>query len=162
MKLKAYHKIVMFYGNALHIPSSANWVAANVDGRIKAYVEEPHISHGFWEAETGAIWSIDADTKFEDENWKDTLTHCPQDQRWMIEAAAILKTAVNLLTDNKPAFAGACLQAVADRIALAAQKTRTEVSQVYREFLQHGAPMLEKDSYAELRLRSRVFSKSAS
>ena len=96
MKLKAYHKIVMFYGNALHIPSSANWVAANVDGRIKAYVEEPHISHGFWEAETGAIWSIDADTKFEDENWKDTLTHCPQDQRWMIEAAAELRQAWNL------------------------------------------------------------------
>lgn len=96
MKLSNKYKIALFYGNALHIPSSANWVAANVDGRIKAFVEEPHVSHGFWEAETGAIWSIDADTKFGDENWKDTLTHCPHDQRWMIEAVAELVQAWNL------------------------------------------------------------------
>lgn len=96
MKLKIPYKTVMFYGNALHIPSSANWVAANTDGRIKAYVEEPHVSHGFWEAETEATWSIDASAKLEDENWKDTLTYCPQDQRWMIEAAAELEQAWNL------------------------------------------------------------------
>ena len=100
MKLKTPYKTVMFYGNALHIPSSANWVAANTDGRIKAYVEEPHVSHGFWEAETGAIWSIDASTKFGDENWKNTLTYCPRDQQWMIEAAAKLDQAWDLHTDG--------------------------------------------------------------
>ena len=98
MYIKTRYKTAMFYGNALHIPSSANWVVANTDGRIKAYVEEPHVSHGFWEAETGAIWSIDASAKLEDENWKDTLTHCPHDQKWMIESAAELAQAWNLYT----------------------------------------------------------------
>lgn len=94
--------------------------------------------------------------------WKQSLHECVADERWMIEAAAVLKTAVNLLTDKNNAAHDAVLQMVADHIALAAQKALTEVSQVYCEFLQHGAPMLEKDSYAELRLRTRVFSKSAS
>lgn len=58
MILETHHKTVMFYGNVLRIPRSASWIAANADGRIKAFVEEPHASYCFWEAEIGAIWSL--------------------------------------------------------------------------------------------------------
>lgn len=45
MKLKTHHKTVMFYGNVLQIPDSANWIAAFPSGRIAAFVEKPFYNH---------------------------------------------------------------------------------------------------------------------
>ena len=171
MQLLTRFKTVVFYGNILRIPTEVQYIAADAAGTVWGFEHKPFISttrpDTFTAARDGRRILLGAAVKWSakeiaDTVWKQSLHECVADERWMIEAAAILKTAVNLMTDNKPAFAGACLQAAADRIALAAQKTLTEVSQVYREFLQHGAPMVEKDSYAELRLRTRVFSKPVS
>lgn len=96
MILETHHKTVMFYGNVLRIPSRANWIAANADGRIKAFVEEPHASYCFWEADAGAIWSLDARMIFEGDSWNDTLVYCPSDQQWMFEVAVKLEQAHTL------------------------------------------------------------------
>lgn len=167
MQLLTRFKTVVYYGNILRIPTEIQYIAADAGGTVWGFEHEPFISTArpdtFSAARDGRRILLGATVTWSAKEaahaaWKQSIHECVADERWMIEAAAILKTAVNLMTDNKPAFAGACLQAVADRIALVAQKTLSEVSQVYREFLQHGAPMLEKDSYAELRLRTKVFS----
>nr|DAD83130.1 MAG TPA: hypothetical protein [Podoviridae sp. ctlpi2] len=171
MQLLTRFKTVVFYGNILRIPTEVQYIAADAKGTVWGFEHKPFISTArpdtFTAARDGRRILLGAAVKWSTKEaantaWKQSLHECVADERWMIEAAAVLKTAVNLMTDNKPAFAGACLQAVADRIALAAQKNPywgiASLSQVYREFLQHGAPMLEKDSYAELRLRTRVFS----
>ena len=171
MQLLTRFKTVVFYGNILRIPTEVQYIAADAKGTVWGFEHKPFISTArpdtFSAARDGRRILLGAAVKWSAKEaahaaWKQSIHECVADERWMIEAAAVLKTAVNLLTDKNNAAHDAVLQMVADRIALAAQKTLTEVSQVYREFLQHGAPMLEKDSYAELRLRTRVFSKSAS
>lgn len=96
MKLKTLYKTVMFYGNVLHINVNANWLAVDKDGIITAFTDEPCVIGSVWDVTGGEIWNIDARAKLEDENWKDTLTHCPHDQKWMIEEAAKLEQAWNL------------------------------------------------------------------
>lgn len=96
MKLKTPYKTVMFYGNALRINVNANWLAVDKDGTITAFTDEPCVIGSVWGVTGGEIWNIDARAKLEDENWKDTLTHCPHDQKWMIEEAAKLEQAWNL------------------------------------------------------------------
>lgn len=96
MKLKTPYKTVMFYGNALRINVNANWLAVDKDGTITAFTDEPCVIGSVWDVTGGEIWNIDARAKLEDENWKDTLTHCPHDQKWMIEEAAKLEQAWNL------------------------------------------------------------------
>lgn len=96
MKLKTPYKTVMFYGNALRINVNANWLAVDKDGTITAFTDKPCVIGSVWDVTGGEIWNIDARAKFEDENWKDTLTHCPHDQKWMIEEAAKLEQAWNL------------------------------------------------------------------
>lgn len=96
MKLKTPYKTVMFYGNALRINVNANWLAVDKDGTITAFTDTPCVIGSVWDVTGGEIWNIDARAKFEDENWKDTLTHCPHDQKWMIEEAAKLEQAWNL------------------------------------------------------------------
>lgn len=171
MQLLTRFKTVVFYGNILRIPTEVQYIAADAGGTVWGFEHKPFISTArpdtFSAARDGRRILLGATVKWSAKEaantaWKQSLHECVADERWMIEAAAVLKTAVNLLTDKNNAAHDAVLQMVADRIALAAQKALTEVSQVYCEFLQHGAPMLEKDSYAELRLRTRVFSKSAS
>lgn len=96
MKLNTPYKTVMFYGNALRINVNANWLAVDKDGTITAFTDEPCVIGSVWDVTGGEIWNIDARAKLEDENWKDTLTHCPHDQKWMIEEAAKLEQAWNL------------------------------------------------------------------
>ena len=96
MKLKTPYKTVMFYGNVLRINVNANWLAVDKDGTITAFTDEPCVIGSVWDVTGGEIWNIDARAKLEDENWKDTLTHCPHDQKWMIEEAAKLEQAWNL------------------------------------------------------------------
>lgn len=96
MKLKTPYKTVMFYGNVLHINASANWVAVDEDGTIRAFREEPYADYDNWESSSAAIWCIEPRMNLEDENWKDTLVHCLHDQKWMIEEAAELAQAWNL------------------------------------------------------------------
>lgn len=171
MQLLTRFKTVVFYGNILRIPIEVQYIAADAGGTVWGFEHKPFISttrpDTFSAARDGRRILLGATVKWSAKEaastaWKQSLHECVADERWMIEAAAVLKTAVNLLTDKNNAAHDAVLQMVADRIALAAQKALTEVSQVYCEFLQHGAPMVGKDSYAELRLRTRVFSKSAS
>ena len=100
MKLKTPYKTVMFYGNILRINARANWLAVNEDGTMTAFMEEPHGSYGSWDVKSGAIWNLDARMELEGKDWKDTLTHCPRDQQWMIEAVAKLDQAWDLHTDG--------------------------------------------------------------
>ena len=100
MKLKTPYKTVMFYGNILRINARANWIAVNEDGTMTAFMEEPHVSYGGWDVKSGAIWNLDARMELEGEDWKDTLTYCPRDQKWMIEAASKLEQAWDLHTDG--------------------------------------------------------------
>lgn len=100
MKLKTPYKTVMFYGNILRINARANWIAVNEDGTMTAFMEEPHVSYGVWDVKSGATWSLDARAELGGEDWKDTLTYCPHDQQWMIEAAAKLDQAWDLHTDG--------------------------------------------------------------
>nr|DAR95020.1 MAG TPA: hypothetical protein [Caudoviricetes sp.] len=100
MKLKTPYKTVMFYGNVLHIPARANWLAVDEDGRMSAFMEKPFANYGVWDVKSGAIWSLDARAELGGEDWKDTLTYCPHDQQWMIEAAAKLDQAWDLHTDG--------------------------------------------------------------
>lgn len=105
MKLKTPYKTVMFYGNVLRINVNANWLAVDKDGTITAFTDEPCVIGSVWDVTGGEIWNIDARAKLEDENWKDTLTHCPHDQKWMIEEAAKLEQvwelhATGLLSDK--------------------------------------------------------------
>ena len=100
IRIKDHNKLAMFYGNVLHIPARANWIAVNEDGTMTAFMEEPHVSYGGWDVKSGAIWNLDARMELEGEGWKDTLTYCPHDQQWMIEAAAKLDQAWDLHTDG--------------------------------------------------------------
>ena len=100
MKLKTPYKTVMFYGNVLRINARANWIAVNEGGTMTAFMEEPHVSYGGWDVKSGAIWNLGARMELEGEDWKDTLTYCPRDQQWMIEAAAKLDQAWDLHTDG--------------------------------------------------------------
>ena len=83
MKFKTPYKTVMFYGNVLHIPYTANWIAAFPSGRIAAFMEKPDCNSqdNKWD-NRGTTWSPDVHAEMEDIKWEDTLTYCPQDQGW--------------------------------------------------------------------------------
>ena len=100
MKLKTPYKTVMFYGNVLHIPARANWLAVHEVGRMSAFMEKPFASYGGWDVKTGACWSLDARAELKGKEWKDTLTYCPHDQEWMITAVGKLDVAHLLYGDN--------------------------------------------------------------
>lgn len=124
MQLLTRFKNVVFYGNILRIPTEVQYIAADAGGTVWGFEHKPFISTArpdtFSAARDGRRILLGAAVKWSAKEaantaWKQSLHECVADERWMVEAAAILKTAVNLMTDNKPAFAGACLQAVADR-----------------------------------------------
>lgn len=158
MKLRTYNKTVMFYGNVLHIPSSANWVAANADGKIKVFAEEPHVSHGFWEAETGAIWSLDAGMELEGEDWKDTLAYCSQDQQWMITAVSHLDIA-NFLYSNDATHTASCrtVDFVVDTIRR--KVADWNLRGTFNALMKHAAPSYLRASPVTEMLRDKLFPK---
>jgi len=63
-------------------------------------MEKPFANYGVWDVKSGATWNLDTRMKLEGEDWKDTLTYCPRDQKWMIEAASKLEQAWDLHTDG--------------------------------------------------------------
>ena len=89
MKLKHNQKLVMFYGNILHVNADVVFLAADSDGDVFAYTGEPSIVEGecvcVWKGPYG--YSTGVTVSFEPgESWKDTLTYCEGGgQEWMLD-----------------------------------------------------------------------------
>lgn len=159
MKLETPCKTVMFYGNAMHVNASANWMAVNKDGTMTAFLEKPYISHGVWDVKSEQIWNLDARAELEGKNWKDTLTHCPHDQQWMIEAAAILIVAAASNDPHVPDSMGEQLtDIIASRMKMEAEDT-DDLQEAFHAFLTHGFPcFMHKYRVVDI-LRDRLFPK---
>lgn len=151
-KIKDYYKLVMFCGNVLHIPDRANWVAVDRDGRMMASMEKPHVSYNVWDVKSGEIWRLESRMKLEDEDWRDTLTHCPHDQQWMIEVTAMLEAAMHVQILGSKEIAGELVSMTSARIAAAADKDDGREA-VFDSFLKHAVPerLQEQDVMRELR-----------
>lgn len=158
MKLKTYHKTVMFYGNVLHIPASANWIAVNEGGTMTAFMEEPHVSYGGWDVKSGAIWNLDARAKLKGEDWKDTLTYCPRDQEWMITAVGKLDVAHLLYGDNTAHKAmSRTVGVIADLIR---RKTADwDLRDTFKALMTHATPPYLQASPVTEMLRDKLFPK---
>ena len=151
-KIKDYYKLVMFCGNVLHIPDRANWVAVDRDGRMMASMEKPHVSYNVWDVKSGEIWRLESRMKLEDEDWRDTLTHCPHDQQWMIEVTAMLEAAMHVQILGSKEIAGELVSMTSARIAAAADKDDGREA-VFDSFLKHAVPerLQKQDVMRELR-----------
>ena len=130
MKLRTPYKTVMFYGNVLHINADANWIAVEKNGDVRAFKEKPHAEYNGWDSNSTVFWRLDARMEFEGENWKDTLTHCPNDQKWMIVAAAELEQvwelhATGLLSNKAKDYA---LNSLADTLLYRAEGNSLQVT----------------------------------
>ena len=158
MKLKTPYKTVMFYGNVLHINASANWIAVNSTGVMRAFKEQPHVGYHGWDAEHGEIWTLDARMKLEDEDWKDTLTHCPRDQKWMITAVGKLDVAHFLYGDDTAHKAmSRTIDVIADLIR---RKTEDwDLRDTFKALMTHATPpYLQANPVTEM-LRDKLFPK---
>lgn len=151
-KIKDYYKLVMFCGNVLHIPDRANWVAVDRYGRMMASTEKPHVSYNVWDVKSGESWNLDTCMELEDEDWRDTLTHCPHDQQWMIEVTAMLEAAMHVQILGSKEIAGELVSMTSARIAAAADKDDGREA-VFDSFLKHAVPerLQEQDVMRELR-----------
>lgn len=155
IRIKDHNKLAMFYGNVLHIPACANWLAVDEGGRMSAFMEKPFASYGVWDVKTGATWCLDARAELEGKDWKDTLTHCPRDQQWMIKVAAMLEAAMNVQILGSPGskeIAGELVSWAAGRIAVEAVEFDGGKESFVR-FLKHAVPerLQEQDVMRELR-----------
>ena len=159
MKLKTPYKTVMFYGNALRINVNANWLAVDKDGTITAFTDEPCVIGSVWDVTGGEIWNIDARAKLEDENWKDTLTHCPHDQKWMIAAVGKLHSAY-LLQDDIEYYKAMHLiiNDIADIIRT--KSVNCSVRDTFNAFMKHAAPPCLQATPVVNVLRDNLFPKS--
>lgn len=158
MELKTSYKTVMFYGNALHIPARANWLAVHEGGRMSAFMEKPFASYGVWDVKTGATWSLDARMELEGEDWKDTLTHCPRDQEWMITAVGKLDVAHFLYGDDTAHKAiSRTIDVIADLIR---RKTADwDLRDTFKALMTHATPpYLQANPVTEM-LRDKLFPK---
>lgn len=158
MKLEISYKTVMFYGNVLHIPARANWLAVHEVGRISAFMEKPHVSYGGWDVESGEVWSLDDRADLEGEDWKDTLTYCPRDQKWMITAVGKLDVAHFLYGDDT-AHKAMCrtIDVIADLIR---RKTADwDLRDTFKALMTHATPpYLQANPVTEM-LRDKLFPK---
>ena len=151
-KIKDYYKLVMFYGNVLHIPDRANWVAVDRYGRMMTSTEKPHVSYNVWDVKSGESWNLDTCMELEDEDWRDTLAYCPHDQQWMIEVTAMLEAAMHVQILGSKEIAGELVSMTSARIAAAADKDDGREA-VFDSFLKHAVPerLQEQDVMRELR-----------
>ena len=158
MKLKTPYKTVMFYGYVLRINARANWIAVNEDGTMTAFMGKPHVSYGDWDAKSGAIWNLDARMGLEGEDWKDTLTYCPRDQKWMITAVGKLDVAHFLYGDDT-AHKAMCrtIDVIADLIR---RKTADwDLRDTFKALMTHATPpYLQANPVTEM-LRDKLFPK---
>ena len=159
MKLKTPYKTVMFYGNALRINVNANWLAVDKDGTITAFTDEPCVIGSVWDVTGGEIWNIDARAKLEDENWKDTLTHCPHDQKWMIEEAAELAQAWNLYTVGllSSEAKDLVLNSFADTLSYRAEGNTLQAT--WDSWMKHAVPRFLHDEGFTNELYNRLFAR---
>lgn len=159
MKLKTPYKTVMFYGNVLRINVNANWLAVDKDGTITAFTDEPCVIGSVWDVTGGEIWNIDARAKLEDENWKDTLTHCPHDQKWMIEEAAKLEQAWNLhVIGLLPSEAKELeLNSLADALSYRAEGNTLQAT--WDGWMKHAVPKFLQDEDFTKELYNRLFAR---
>lgn len=159
MKLKTPYKTVMFYGNVLRINARANWLAVNEDGTMRVFMEEPHISYGGWDVKSGAIWNLDTRMELEGEDWKDTLTYCPHDQKWMIQVGALLSAAFN---DTAPLAPCSMTEQLTDIIAARMNKDVEDIDarhDAFHAFLTHGFPAFMRTCRVVDILRDKLFPK---
>lgn len=158
MKLKTPYKTVMFYGNVLHIPTRANWLAVDEDGRMSAFMEKPFANYGVWDVKSGATWSLDARAELGGGDWRGTLTHCSYDQQWMIEVTAMLEAAMNVQILGSKEIAGELVSMTAARIAAAADKADGREA-VFDSFLKHAVPERLQEQDVMWELRDKLFPK---
>lgn len=156
MKLKTPYKTVMFYGNILRINARANWLAVNEDGTMTAFVEEPVAKCGIWDAGNGSIWNLDARMELEGKDWKDTLTHCPRDQEWMITAVGKLDAAHFLYGDDTAHKAmSRTIDVIADLIR---RKTADwDLRDTFKALMTHATPPYLQASPITEMLREKLF-----
>lgn len=158
MELKTSYKTVMFYGNALHIPARANWLAVHEGGRMSAFMEKPFASYGVWAVKTGATWSLDARAELGGEDWKDTLTYCPHDQQWMITAVGKLDIANFLYGDDTAHKAmSRTIDVITDLIR---RKTADwDLRDTFKALMTHATPPYLQASPVTEMLRDKLFPK---
>lgn len=99
MKIDNKSKIVLFYGNILHVNADAAYLAVDADGNIYSYISKP-VCRGEGNIWDGRCYSrISALITFEqDESWKDTLTYCEgEGQEWMLALKANIAVQYALL-----------------------------------------------------------------
>ena len=86
MKFKHNQKLVMFYGNILHVNADVVYLAVDDNGDVFAHTSEPSIVQGEWMGEYPYGYSTGLMVTFEEgESWKDTLTNCKDEgQDWML------------------------------------------------------------------------------
>lgn len=154
MKLKTPYKTVMFYGNVLRINARANWIAADKNGRLNAFIERPDLCSTSWNTSIGnRVWNLDARVEFgRNDNWEETLTYCPRDQQWMIEIRMMLESAMHVQVLGGKEIAEELVSIVAVRIIGEANKTG-DLETVFDNFLKHAVPgrLQEQDVTRELR-----------
>lgn len=159
MKLKTHHKTVMFYGNVLQIPDGANWIAAFPSGRIAAFMEKPDCNSqdNRWD-NRGTTWSPDVHAEMEDMNWQDTLTYCPQDQLWMLEAVVRLEQArdlnsIGMLSSEATDYV---LNILTDALRYKAEGFGS-LRAAWDSWLKHAVPKHLRDNVLTNQLRERLF-----
>lgn len=105
MKFKHNQKLVMFYGNILHVNADVVYLAVDDNGDVFAHTSEPSIVQGEWMGEYPYGYSTGLMVTFEEgESWKDTLTYCEGDgQEWMLALKTKIAVEYALLEagDNK-------------------------------------------------------------
>ena len=157
MKVKTPYKTVMFYGNILHIPNNANWLAVDSDGRLKAYAEKPHVENDVWRANNGEWWELFAYIEFEGEDWRNTLTYCSHEQEWMIESVAMLALAASIYVHESEDAAHNVIKFVAGHIKKNAKRAYDNTQQAYDAFLTHAISETAHGSKVIAILRDELF-----
>ena len=160
MKLKTPYKTLMFYGNVLRINRMANWIAADKNGRLNAFIERPDLCSTSWNTSIGnRVWNLDASVEFgRNDNWEETLTYCPHDQQWMITAVGKLDVAHFLYGDDTAHKAiSRTIDVIADLIR---RKTAGwDLRDTFKALMTHATPPYLQASPVTEMLRDKLFPK---
>lgn len=158
MNLETHHKTVMFYGNVLQIPENANWIAAHKTGWLVAFMEKPSCDYQYnrWDG-GGASRNLDVHIEMEDDDWKDTLTYCPDDQLWMLEAVVRLEQAwslnsIGLLSSEATDYV---LNVLVDALRYKAEGYSLEAT--WDSWLKHAVPKHLRNNIITNQLREQLF-----
>ena len=160
MELKTPYKTLMFYGNVLRINRMANWIAADKNGRLNAFIERPDLCSTSWNTSIGnRVWNLDARVEFgRNDNWEETLTYSPRDQQWMITAVGKLDVAHFLYGDDTAHKAmSRTIDVIADLIR---RKTADwDLRDTFKALMTHATPPYLQASPVTEMLRDKLFPK---